>query len=270
MSNGSSKTEACGQAVISAASESYTGRCSSSLSGLGGHYTLGLLQTPRSTADSTGGFSSGGAGLTPFRAAGSGGKEPPRSGRGESYLGDKSSCAENASAVNLTGGGSARSLNNACVGKVPFSTNRSIGRSHTPVTGYSVTSSSTASAHTAASVIVAVVEGRGLARGEVGMASIDLKNPEVILSQFADNTTYAKVITKLKILTPLEIIMPNTSCEAGNTTKLFALITEHFKNVTFTTVQRKYFNETKGLEYIEQLCASEFSTVFMEIQSKYV
>lgn len=82
MSNGSSKTEACGQAVISAASESYTGRCSSSLSGLGGHYTLGLLQTPRSTADSIGGFSSGGAGLTPFRAAGSGGKEPPRSGRG--------------------------------------------------------------------------------------------------------------------------------------------------------------------------------------------
>uniref|UniRef100_A0A672TZ91 MutS protein homolog 4 n=1 Tax=Strigops habroptila TaxID=2489341 RepID=A0A672TZ91_STRHB len=135
--------------------------------------------------------------------------------------------------------------------------------------GYSVTSSSAVSAHTAASVIVAVVEGRGLARGEVGMASIDLKNPEVILSQFSDNTTYAKVITKLKILTPLEIIMSNTACDAGNTTKLFSLITEHFKNVTFTTVQRKYFNETKGLEYIEQLCASEFSTIFMEVQSKY-
>uniref|UniRef100_A0A8B9EG54 protein geranylgeranyltransferase type II n=1 Tax=Anser cygnoides TaxID=8845 RepID=A0A8B9EG54_ANSCY len=36
------------------------------------------------------------------------------------------------------------------------------------------------------------------------------------------------VITKLKILTPLEIIMPNTACDAGNT-KLFGLITEHFK-----------------------------------------
>uniref|UniRef100_A0A803YFF0 MutS protein homolog 4 n=1 Tax=Meleagris gallopavo TaxID=9103 RepID=A0A803YFF0_MELGA len=267
MSNGGSKMEACGRAVTSAASESYTGRCSSSLSGVGGRYTLGLLQTPCSSEDSAGGSSSGGAGLAPFRAAGR--KEPPRSGRGESYLGDKSSCAENGSAVNFTSGCSAQGLNNTCVGKIPFSINRSIGRSHTPVTGYSVTSSSTVSAHTAASVIVAVVEGRGLARGEVGMASIDLKNPEVILSQFADNTTYAKVITKLKILTPLEIIMPNTSCEAGNTTKLFALITEHFKNVTFTTVQRKYFNETKGLEYIEQLCASEFSTVFMEIQSKY-
>lgn len=29
----------------------------------------------------------------------------------------------------------------------------------------------------------AIVEGRGLARGEIGMASIDLKRPELILSQ---------------------------------------------------------------------------------------
>ncbi|XP_075011606.1 mutS protein homolog 4 isoform X3 [Calonectris borealis] len=185
----------------------------------------------------------------------------------ESYFGDKSSCVENASTLNLTSS-SVRGLNSTCMGKTPLSSSRSVCRSHTPLMGYSVTSSSAVSAHTVASVIVAVVEGRGLARGEVGMASIDLKNPEVILSQFADNTTYAKVITKLKILTPLEIIMSNTACDAGNTTKLFSLITEHFKNVTFTTVQRKYFNETKGLEYIEQLCASEFSTIFMEVQSK--
>ena len=30
---------------------------------------------------------------------------------------------------------------------------------------------------------VAVVEGRGHARGEIGLASIDLKNPQLILSQ---------------------------------------------------------------------------------------
>uniref|UniRef100_A0A8C3K8X1 MutS homolog 4 n=1 Tax=Calidris pygmaea TaxID=425635 RepID=A0A8C3K8X1_9CHAR len=171
--------------------------------------------------------------------------------------------------MNFTSSSSVRGLNSTCIGKAPLSSSRSVCRSCTPLMGYSVTSSSAVSAHTAASVVVAVVEGRGLARGEVGMASIDLKNPEVILSQFADNTTYAKVITKLKILTPLEIIMSNTACDVGNTTKLFSLITEHFKNVTFTTVQRKYFNETKGLEYLEQLCASEFSTVFMEVQSKY-
>ncbi|XP_021500130.2 mutS protein homolog 4 [Meriones unguiculatus] len=144
---------------------------------------------------------------------------------------------------------------------------RSGCKSRTPQIGYSATSSAV-SAH-APSVIVAVVEGRGLARGEIGMASIDLKSPQIMLSQFADNTTYAKVITKLKVLSPLEIIMSNTACVVGNSTKLFTLITENFKNVNFTTVQRKYFNETKGLEYIEQLCTAEFSSVLMEVQSRY-
>ncbi|XP_023786138.1 mutS protein homolog 4 isoform X1 [Cyanistes caeruleus] len=269
------------RAAVSATSESYTGR-GSSTPGVGGRaeqtprYTLGLLQTPHSSK-STGGSSSGGArpagssgeGLAAARAAGSSAGKPAVSERGESYFGDKSSCVENANTLNLTSSSSMRGLNSTCIGKTPLSSGRSGCRSHTPLMGYSVTSSSAVSAHTVASVIVAVVEGRGLARGEVGMASIDLKNPEIILSQFADNTTYAKVITKLKILTPLEIIMSNTACDAGNTTKLFSLIMEHFKNVTFTTVQRKYFNETKGLEYIEQLCASEFSTIFMEVQSKY-
>uniref|UniRef100_A0A8C0VK66 MutS protein homolog 4 n=1 Tax=Cyanistes caeruleus TaxID=156563 RepID=A0A8C0VK66_CYACU len=257
------------RAAVSATSESYTGR-GSSTPGVGGRaeqtprYTLGLLQTPHSSK-STGGSSSGGA-----RPAGSSGEGLAAArAAGKSYFGDKSSCVENANTLNLTSSSSMRGLNSTCIGKTPLSSGRSGCRSHTPLMGYSVTSSSAVSAHTVASVIVAVVEGRGLARGEVGMASIDLKNPEIILSQFADNTTYAKVITKLKILTPLEIIMSNTACDAGNTTKLFSLIMEHFKNVTFTTVQRKYFNETKGLEYIEQLCASEFSTIFMEVQSKY-
>ncbi|XP_072275595.1 mutS protein homolog 4 [Pyxicephalus adspersus] len=139
----------------------------------------------------------------------------------------------------------------------------------TPVTGYSVTTSSALSAQSAASVIVAIVEGRGLASGEIGMASLDLKNPDVVLSQFADSSIYVKVITKLQIMAPLEILMSNTACEGGKTTELFRLITENFKDVSFTTVQRKYFNETKGLEYIEQLCAPEFSTVQMEVKTKY-
>ncbi|KAL4667919.1 hypothetical protein H8959_006608, partial [Pygathrix nigripes] len=178
-----------------------------------------------------------------------------------SYFGNKRAYAENIVASNLTFGASsssARDTNYPQTLKTPLSTGnpqRSGYKNWTPQMEYSV--------------IVAVVEGRGLARGEIGMASIDLKNPQIILSQFADNTTYAKVITKLKILSPLEIIMSNTACAVGNSTKLFTLITENFKNVNFTTIQRKYFNETKGLEYIEQLCIAEFSTVLMEVQSKY-
>lgn len=41
------------------------------------------------------------------------------------------------------------------------------------------------------------------------------------------------------------------------------------QGVAFTAIQRKYFNERKGLEYIQQLCAPEFGTVIMEVQTKY-
>ncbi|XP_042562863.1 mutS protein homolog 4-like, partial [Clupea harengus] len=140
----------------------------------------------------------------------------------------------------------------------------------TPQTDHTtLTTGSSATSTNAASVIVAVVEGRGLARGEIGMASINLKCPELVLSQFADTGTYAKVISKLHVLMPLEILMPDTVSEKGKGTKLYNLITENFQSVTLTTVQRKYFNERKGFEYIQQLSAPEISTVFMEVQTKY-
>ncbi|KPP69973.1 mutS protein4-like [Scleropages formosus] len=138
----------------------------------------------------------------------------------------------------------------------------------TPQVDHTVTTCSSTTSGVC-SVMVAVVEGRGLARGEIGMASINLKFPELVLSQFADTGTYAKVITRLHILNPLEILMPDTVREKGKGAKLFSLITENFQAVAFTAIQRKYFNEKKGLEYIQNLCAPEFSTVFMEVQTKY-
>jgi DNA mismatch repair protein MSH4 len=54
-------------------------------------------------------------------------------------------------------------------------------------------------------IVSAIVEGRGLAKGEVGMASIDLKQPVLILSQFADTQTYAKLMTRLHVLHPVEV-----------------------------------------------------------------
>ena len=35
------------------------------------------------------------------------------------------------------------------------------------------------------------------------------------------------------------------SCEAGNMTKLFQLISEQFNDTILANVQRKYFNESK-------------------------
>nr|KAG5709651.1 hypothetical protein BaRGS_027676 [Batillaria attramentaria] len=82
------------------------------------------------------------------------------------------------------------------------------------------------------------------------MASIDLKFPVLTMSQFSDSQTYVKTMTKLQILKPLEIVLPNTACENGNVTKLFKMISDQFQQTTISTVQRRYFNETKDLETV--------------------
>ncbi|XP_070186875.1 mutS protein homolog 4-like [Littorina saxatilis] len=149
-----------------------------------------------------------------------------------------------------------------------FKTPRTPAARRTPRTPYT-SGSMTPAMDSASSVIVAIVEGRGLARGEIGMASIDLKSPVLTMSQFSDTPRYSKTINKLQILKPLEIVLPNTACESGNATKLFQMISEQFQNSTISTVQRRYFNETKGLQYINQLCLSDYRTVEMEVAAKY-
>jgi DNA mismatch repair protein MSH4 len=113
------------------------------------------------------------------------------------------------------------------------------------------------------------VEGRGHARGEIGLASIDLKNPVMVLSQFPDSQTYVKVMTKLEVLNPIEIIMPNTVCEGATATKLYTMISNYCPHVNLATVQRKYFNESKGLQMVRQLVVPEYNSVELEISAKY-
>ena len=56
---------------------------------------------------------------------------------------------------------------------------------------------------------LAIIEGRGNAKGEVGLAAYDLRNPVLQLYQFTDSQTYVKLITKLNILNPLEVYFMN-------------------------------------------------------------
>ncbi|GFO18675.1 muts protein-like protein 4 [Plakobranchus ocellatus] len=95
------------------------------------------------------------------------------------------------------------------------------------------------------SSIIAIVEGRGQARGEIGLASLDLRQPVLILSQFSDEQTYSKTLSMLYHTNPLEILVPNTMSESSSN-KLFSLLNDHFPAVTVSSVQRRYFNESKG------------------------
>ncbi|KAG8183749.1 hypothetical protein JTE90_029330 [Oedothorax gibbosus] len=108
-----------------------------------------------------------------------------------------------------------------------------------------------------------------MARGEIGMACIDLKNPVLLLSQFADTQAYLRLAVQLDVLKPIEVVMSNTVLEMGSKTKLIGRIRELFPDIVTVTVQRKYFNEARGLQCVQELCAPDYKTVETEVSPKY-
>ncbi|XP_047005033.1 mutS protein homolog 4-like [Schistocerca americana] len=130
-------------------------------------------------------------------------------------------------------------------------------------------SMTTTSSESDATCIVAICEGRGYARGEVGIAALDVRHPHLVLCQISDSQSYVSTLTKVNIFNPVEILVPHTFCENQQTSKLFSSINEMFPTVTLTSVQRRHFNETSGLTQVQHLCATEFATVELLVQHKF-
>ena len=62
-------------------------------------------------------------------------------------------------------------------------------------------------AETVSGRFVSIVEGRGSARGEIGLASISLTNPTLVLCQFSDSRTYSRTLAQLTLFNPSEILV---------------------------------------------------------------
>ncbi|XP_072757634.1 mutS protein homolog 4 [Anoplolepis gracilipes] len=142
------------------------------------------------------------------------------------------------------------------------STSRSIGSINPKSTPYGTSSNADSW------VVIALTAGRGDARNEVGLAAIDLQYPYLILCQISDCQTYVNTLTKINILDPIEILMPETMCERrGN--KLYKSIKEKFNALNITPISRIHFNESTGMERVRTLCAKEYSTVELIVKQKY-
>ena len=122
------------------------------------------------------------------------------------------------------------------------------------------------STHPDPACFAAILEGRGSAKGEVGIAAICLTNPMVVLCQFSDSSTYPRTLTKLLSINPAQIITPGTG-SAG--VKLYEDIASHLQLSTVVPVQRKHFNESKGMQAIKQLLVPEFSSVDLQFHNKF-
>ncbi|KAJ6028775.1 hypothetical protein N7540_004351 [Penicillium herquei] len=106
----------------------------------------------------------------------------------------------------------------------------------------------TATSVAAQDIVCAVSESRGIS-STVGLAFVNLATAEVVLCQFCDSPTYVKAVTKIAVFEPSEILFMSTA----NDSKLRRMIQENLSYPIFTFLDRRYWSDKTGLEYLNRL-----------------
>jgi DNA mismatch repair protein MSH4 len=143
---------------------------------------------------------------------------------------------------------------------------RSTGR---PGTGRPRTGASTIARVEAQQVICAVTESRGISP-TVGLAFVNLDTGEAVMCQICDSQTYVRTVHKLRVYGPSEILI--VASAASPKSKLFSIIEENLEVIDsrFTLLDRRYWAESTGIEYIQQLAfAEDVEAIKMSVSGNY-
>lgn len=91
----------------------------------------------------------------------------------------------------------------------------------------------------------------------LGLAFVNLDTGEAVLSQINDSQTFVRTIHKLAVFNPSTILMVSSSAEPKS--KLFSILEDNLDAVDGDVVllDRKYWAEVAGMEYIQQLVLVE-------------
>ncbi|KAJ1331009.1 DNA mismatch repair protein MSH4 [Microdochium nivale] len=120
-------------------------------------------------------------------------------------------------------------------------------------------------------VVCAISEARGVSP-TVGLALINISTNEAIICEICDTQFYFKTITKLQAYFPRNILMSSVTPTPGQYSKL-APILEHdprLSQIPIEELDRKYWSETAGLEYIKSLAFKEdLEAIEVAIQSHF-
>ncbi|KAI9814768.1 MAG: MutS protein msh4 [Pycnora praestabilis] len=103
-------------------------------------------------------------------------------------------------------------------------------------------------------IVCAVSESRGVSP-TIGLAFVNLATAEVVLCQICDSQTYVRMLHKLAVFDPSQILMMTTAANPKST--MYSIVEENFPWTTITVLDRKYWAETTGLEYIQQFAFAE-------------
>ncbi|CAD6448141.1 ae5fde3d-2f42-4a80-ac1d-4d874715d9e8 [Sclerotinia trifoliorum] len=105
-------------------------------------------------------------------------------------------------------------------------------------------------------IVCAVSEGRGVSP-TVGLALVNISTGEAVLSQICDNQFYVKTLHKLQVFEPTQILIVSTSGPPNPKSKMYQIVEENILGARIITVDRRYWSETSGIEYIQQLAFKE-------------
>lgn len=104
-------------------------------------------------------------------------------------------------------------------------------------------------------IVCAITESRGISP-TVGLAFVNLHTTEAVLCQIVDNQTYANTVHKLHVYSPSDILFPATAIYPTNS-KLYSILEANLENSPIIPLDRKYWAETVGSEYVQRLALKE-------------
>ena len=85
--------------------------------------------------------------------------------------------------------------------------------------------------------------------------------------------TYLRTLTKLGLFNPGEILIPQNNpsltVDSSSGSKLYTDLADNCPHAKITPVQKKYFNEAKGIQAVKHLVAKEFASVELQLQHKF-
>lgn len=101
-------------------------------------------------------------------------------------------------------------------------------------------------------VICAINEARGVSP-VVGITFVNLSTGEAILSQICDTQFYVKTMHKLALFQPTRILLVSSVKSANVKSGLLCSVEETQPGIPVKLLDRKYWSETAGLDFIRTL-----------------
>uniref|UniRef100_A0A915M415 DNA mismatch repair proteins mutS family domain-containing protein n=1 Tax=Meloidogyne javanica TaxID=6303 RepID=A0A915M415_MELJA len=117
--------------------------------------------------------------------------------------------------------------------------------------------------------LVALFEGKGSDRGQIGMVTFDLKSSELVLCQFVDTSSYSLLKIRLSLCEPLEIILPDDKEKTSSKVFLMDLLQDTCKRANIVPIQRKCFNDALGIELLKKIFLEECSNLDASVYQRY-